>query len=130
MTAITRSGKGESGFTLVELMLAITIFSILITIAHPIYLSAIVKAKEATLKRDLFIMRDVIDHYYSDAGEYPQALYDLVKNKYIRAIPVDPFTESNSTWVTLSSAPENFDVFDVHSGSDFVGRNGVPYNVW
>ncbi len=79
MARHTANGNNASGFTLIELMIAISVFSILITIAQPIYYSAIKKAKEATLKRDLFVMRDVIDRYYSDQGEYPATLADLVE---------------------------------------------------
>ena len=112
------------------MMIAISVFSILITIAQPVYFSAITKAKEATLRHDLFVLRDVIDRYYGDQGEYPPTLESLVEKRYLRSIPVDPFTESSETWVIITSALDKFDIFDVHSGSDLVGRNGVAYNVW
>lgn len=111
--------------------MVIAILGILVTLAQPSYYMATVKAKEAALKQDLFIFRDVIDQYHADHGHYPAALSDLVEKGYIRSIPVDPFTESATTWVEIyASEGEESGIFDVHSGSNLIGTNGVSYNEW
>ena len=120
---------GEEGFTIIELMIVITLIGILVGIAIPMYQTSIIRAKEAALKENLYLLRDTIDKYYSDHVEYPPSLATLVEKKYIRAVPEDPFTGSKDTWneVPADSGPG---VFDVRSGSDLTGRNGVPYNEW
>jgi general secretion pathway protein G len=135
--AVTSEAKGFTGwpnnlgFTLLELMIVMTIVGILATMAEPSFRTATIKAREAALKKDLFIFRDAIDQYYADQGAYPPSLKDLVDKKYIRAIPVDPFTRSADTWVVVMAEGEGeTGVFDVHSGSDMVALNGTAYNVW
>jgi general secretion pathway protein G len=119
----------QEGFTLLELMTIIVIIGILVTLAIPSYRGAVVKAREAVLKQDLFTMRDVLDQYRGDQGKYPPALSDLVKAGYLRAVPVDPITLSNSTWQEIIESTEG-GVFDIHSGSDLVASTGIPYNQW
>ena len=119
----------EEGFTLLELMTIIVIIGVLVTLAIPSYRGAVVKAREAVLKQDLFTMRDVLDQYRGDQGKYPSSLNDLVKSGYLRAVPVDPITSSNSTWQEIIETTEG-GVFDVHSGSDLVASTGTPYNQW
>ena len=121
--------KAGRGFTLIELMLVITIIGILATIALPMYQSSVTKAREAALQENLFQMRTAIDKFYADQGEYPPSLTGLVEKKYIRAVPVDPFTGSMDTWAEVPPE-EGTGVFDIRSGSDLVGRNGVPYSEW
>jgi general secretion pathway protein G len=122
---------GGNGFTLIELLIVMSIIGILATLAVPSYRTSVLKAKEASLKRDLFVFRDSIDQFRADQGRYPSSLKELVEKEYLRAIPVDPFTQSADTWVDVP-APEGTDsgVFDIHSGSDLVGTNNVPYNQW
>jgi general secretion pathway protein G len=122
-------GTGERGFTLLELMSIVTIVGILVTLAVPSYRQSVVKAREAVLMRDLFTIRDLLDQHRADKGKYPDSLDDLVKGGYLRAIPMDPFTRSTSTWQEIYEETEG-GVFDIHSGSDLVGTNGVPYNQW
>lgn len=122
-------GTGERGFTLLELMIIVTIVGILVTMAVPSYQQSAMKAREAVLTRDLFTMRDLLDQHRADKGEFPGSLTDLVKAGYLRAVPLDPFTQSTSTWQEISEVTEG-GVFDIHSGSDLVGTNGVPYNQW
>jgi general secretion pathway protein G len=119
----------QEGFTLLELMTIIVIIGILVTLAIPSYRGAVVKAREAVLKEDLFTVRDVLDQYRSDQGKYPPSLSELVKSGYLRAIPVDPITLSNSTWQEVVENTEG-GIFDIHSGSDLVASNGTPYNQW
>ena len=122
----------ERGFTLIELLIVMSIIAILATIAQPSFKQAIVKAREAVLKEDLFVFRDVIDKYYSDKGKYPPLLDDLAKEGYIRGIPKDPFTNSTDTWQVIYSEAEGEEqgIYDVHSGSDLVALDGTPYNEW
>lgn len=122
-------GTGERGFTLLELMSIVTIVGILVTLAVPSYQQSVVKAREAVLMRDLFTIRDLLDQHRADKGKYPDSLNDLVKVGYLRALPMDPFTRSTSTWQEIYETTEG-GVFDIHSGSDLIGTNGVPYNQW
>ncbi|MBN1848462.1 MAG: type II secretion system protein [Deltaproteobacteria bacterium] len=123
--------NGSHGYTLIELMVVLSIIGILATMAQPNFQKTIIRAKEASLRQSLFVLRDVIDQYYADHGRYPDMLEDLVEQRYIRAIPEDPFTHSTTTWII--TPPEGGvmgGVYDVHSGSDLIGLNNVPYNEW
>ena len=130
--------KSRWGFTLIELMIVVTIIGILAAIAAPNYQWGIIKAREAVLLEDLYTIRSTIDQYYADQGKYPESLQELVenKNRYLREIPKDPFTRSNETWVVVPPPPTDTPeegsggVYDVHSGSNKVGSNGVPYSEW
>ena len=134
-TGNSRSGdtgiNNRKGYTLIEMMIVISIISILATIAMPSFQRSLIRAKETNLHRTLFILRDTIDQYYADHGRYPDSLQDLGTDKYIRQIPIDPFTGSSDTWITIP--PEGFaegNVYDVHSGSHKVSLGGTPYNEW
>ncbi|MDD5772855.1 MAG: prepilin-type N-terminal cleavage/methylation domain-containing protein [bacterium] len=129
-TATGRKIKLQAGFTLIELVISLSILGIILSFAEPIYKNSIIKAKEAALKKDIFIIRDSIDQYYADNSSYPASLEELVEKKYIRSIPEDPFTKSKDTWVIISSVPEEVDVFDIHSGSDLLALDGTAYNEW
>ncbi len=121
----------KKGFTLIELMTVITIIGILSTIAQPNYSRYRIKAKETSLHKILFVIRDVIDQYYADNGKYPENLEDLAEDKYIRSVPKDPFTGSSETWIFIPpDDEEEGEVYDIHSGSNKVSLNGVPYNEW
>jgi len=123
--------KDRQGYTLIEMMIVISIISILATIAMPSFQKSLLRAKETNLRRTLFIMRDTIDQYFADHGRYPDSLQELETEKYVRQIPMDPLTGQTDTWVTIP--PEGFaegTVYDVHSGSNKVGLNGTPYNEW
>ncbi len=109
---------------------------ILASIGLTVYTNSVIRAKESVLKEDLFRMRDGIDQYYSDKGKYPATLQDLVSDKYIRSIPVDPFTNSADTWREIPSEPdpnnpaEQPGVYDVRSGSDQTALDGTKYSDW
>lgn len=122
-------GLRQDGFTLIELLTVCTILGVLLSIAVPMYQNSILRTKEAALQEDLFQMRDAIDKYYADTGEYPSSLMNMVEKRYIRAVPEDPFTKSSATWVTVDAEGVS-GIFDIKSGSDLVGRNGIPYSEW
>jgi len=107
----------------------VAIIGILATIAVPSYRQSVVKAREAVLQQDLFTMRDLLDQYRADKGKYPATLKDLVTGTYLRAVPVDPITQSATTWQEIIDETEG-GVFDVHSGADRLASNGTPYNKW
>src|SRR6185312_426091 len=91
-------GSFRSGFTLVELLVVMAIIAVLLTIATPRYFNSVERSKEAVLRQDLNVMRDAIDKFHGDTGSYPRDLAELVEKRYLRAIPVDPLTESSETW--------------------------------
>jgi general secretion pathway protein G len=110
-------------------MIVMAIIAMLITIALPQYFYGLQRGKEATLKQDLTVMRSALDKYFGDKGVYPQNLGDLVTNRYIRAIPVDPITERNDTWIIVPpQPPQQGGVFDLKSGAEGVTHDGVAYN--
>lgn len=120
---------GTHGFTLLELMIVVSIIGILATLAVPSYQSSVMKAKEAALRQDLSTLRDVLDQHKADQGKYPLSLTALVSAGYLRAIPKDPFTGATTTWQEISDPAEG-GVVDIFSGAEFVGTNGTPYNRW
>ncbi|MGH7164597.1 MAG: type IV pilin protein [Nitrospiraceae bacterium] len=122
-----RAARSEAGFTLAELMIVVTIAGILVTLAEPSFQQSIVRAREAVLKQNLFTLRDAIDQHRADRGTYPATLADLKSAGYVKRIPLDPFTKADSTWQEILDEAEG-GMFDVHSGSDLVGTDGIPYN--
>ena len=128
--------RRQKGFTLIELLIVITLISILAAMGLVQYRNSVVAAKEATLKTDLFRMRDAIDQYYADKNKYPATLDALVEDHYIREVPKDPFTNSNQTWQTILSDPEpgnpsaETGIYNVKSGAEGTGLDGTPYSEW
>jgi general secretion pathway protein G len=117
------------GFTLIELLVVMAIIATLLTIALPRYFGSVEKSKEVTLRQSLNVMRDAIDKYYADNGRYPEKLEDLVEKRYIRAIPLDPITESTETWVLVPvpGAMAQGAVYDVKSGAKGNAADGKPF---
>jgi general secretion pathway protein G len=117
------------GFTLIELLVVLTLIALLLTIALPRYFTSVERAKETALRENLKVMRAMIDRYYADTGRYPEGLGELVERHYLAAVPVDPITESATTWVTLP--PREGDargVYDVKSGASGKTHDGIAFD--
>jgi general secretion pathway protein G len=133
---VNRIRKQDAGFTMVELLIVISIMLILMLIAVPKYTIAIKNAREAVLREDLHIMRAAIDSYTMDKQKAPQSLDDLVQEGYLKTIPEDPITRSKDTWQTdtsdMMSSVDQTDpgIVDVHSGAEESSTNGETYNSW
>jgi general secretion pathway protein G len=122
-------GRRASGFTLIELIVVMTIVALLVTIAMPRYFTHLDRSKETVLKADLAVMRDALDKFHGDQGRYPENLEELVKRRYLRAVPVDPLTESATTWVPLSD-PARGGLYDIRSGAPGTDASGVAFADW
>jgi general secretion pathway protein G len=131
-----RTRRQESGFTLIELMIVMTIIAILATIAIPSYVNAVRHAREAVLREDLHTMRSAIDSYTVDKEKAPQSLDDLVQTGYLKEIPIDPITQRTDTWMTSESDTlmdidqTEGGIDDVHSGAQTLASDGTSYNTW
>ncbi len=128
--------RSAAGFTLIEMLVVISLISILAGLALAQYKHGTRLAQEAVLNEDLFRMREAIDQYYADKTQYPPDLNALVSEGYLRQVPRDPFTKSADTWQTVPSEPDPTNptvqpgVYDVKSGSDQVGEDGRKYSEW
>jgi general secretion pathway protein G len=122
--------KKASGFTLVELMVVLTVIALLLSIVVPDYVGRVRRAEEAALQENLSVMRDALDKHYADAGRYPKTLDELVSKRYLRSIPNDPLTQQPSWLVEAPADPQRGGVYDVHSAAKGIGSNGKPYGRW
>jgi general secretion pathway protein G len=128
--------RRDGGFTLIELMVVVSIVIILAGIGMAQYRNAVTRSQEAVLKEDLFRLRDVIDQYYADKQERPQSLDALVTDGYLRQIPKDPFTRSADTWELVQADPDpanpaaELGIENVRSGSDKTALDGSKYSEW
>ncbi len=138
--------RSQGGFTLLEMIIVVGIIGILAGIIMPNLIDRPRRAKEAVLRQNLFTLRDVLDQYYGDKGHYPEELTDVVDAGYLRAVPVDPITGSNETWVVVyeeedpdNPGPESDEgedgeggpgIIDIHSGSEELSLDGEPYGEW
>jgi general secretion pathway protein G len=121
---------------MIELLIVMTLIVVLATMGMTQYRSSVILSREAVLKEDLFRMRDAIDQYYADKGQYPSTLDALVSDGYLRRLPDDPFTRSNSSWLTIPSEPDPNNptaapgVYDIKSGSPDTALDGTKYADW
>jgi general secretion pathway protein G len=126
----------ERGFTLIEVLIVVTLIVILAGISMPQYQNSVRRSREAVLKEDLFRMRDVINQYYADKNKWPASLQDLVSEGYLREVPKDPFTGSAETWVTVPADPDPSNpsaepgIEDVKSGAPGTALDGSNYSDW
>ncbi len=133
---VTGKLRSAAGFTIIELMVVMSLIVTLSTIAVVQYRHSVVYSKEAVLREDLFRMKEAIDQYYADKNQYPPTLDDLVSAGYLRSIPADPITNSASTWETEPAPPDPNNpisiggIYSVKSGSDATAMDGSKYSDW
>ena len=121
----------HAGFTLIELLVVMAVIATLLSIVAPRYFNSVDRAKEAVLRQNLSIMRDAIDKFYADTGAYPINLEQLVEERYIRAIPIDPMTDSAFTWIEIPPPDEELEgMYDVRSSADKQALDGTFYDKW
>lgn len=133
-----RSELRKKGFTLIELIIVITLIGILVGLGLPQFKNATKRAREATLKENLFQLRKLINQYLVDKGKYPQSLQTLVDEEYLYRIPPDPMTKSADTWVEIPQVMTMEEmaagimpgIMDVQSGSEEISTEGTAYNTW
>jgi general secretion pathway protein G len=136
MQQLSRRRLLARGFTVIELVIVLTIISIILSLAIPIYQKSLIRARETVLKNNLFTMRTVIDEYTYDKQKAPQDLRDLVDAGYLRSIPIDPMTGRNDTWrVEMEDALASVNqsepgISNVRSGSNERSLEGTPYSEW
>lgn len=123
--------RRNKGFTLIELLVVMAIIATLMTIAVPRYFNSLDNARETTLRQSLAVLREALDHYYGDTGRYPDSLEQLVEQRYLRAMPLDPITERRDLW-QLQPPPEGVSgaVGDIKSGASGRARDGSLYAEW
>ena len=117
------------GFTLIELLVVLAIIAVLATLALPKYFNSIDTAKETVLAENLRLTRETIDKFYADTGKFPESLQELVDKKYLRTLPLDPITESNTTWIMVGPDDQTTgQISNIQSGALGSDRNGKPFN--
>ncbi len=135
-TRLARRSRGDAGFTLMELLIVITLIMILAGIAVVQYQNSVKRGQEVVLKTNLTHMRDAIDQYYADKGRYPASLDTLVTDRYMREVPTDPITRAKDTWVIVPAEadPSNPSagpgIYDVKSGAPGTAMDGTPFSGW
>jgi general secretion pathway protein G len=119
------------GFTLIELLVVMAIIGTLLSLAVPRYFRTLERARETVLKHDLAVLREAIDKHYADLNEYPETLPVLVEKRYVRAVPIDPFTRLADTWTLIpSDDPDHSGIRDIHSGAAETASDGTPVSSW
>ena len=134
MSTGSRARRGQGGWTLIELVIVMAIITVLASLATVGARNAVTLSREATLKEDLFRMRDAIDQYYADKGKYPADLQALVTDQYMREVPVDPISRSRDSWQTIPAEPDPANpsadpgIFNVKSGAEGTSLQGQTYS--
>jgi general secretion pathway protein G len=135
-STVTGTKSRAGGFTMIELLIVMTLVVILASVGMVQYRNSITRAEEAALKENLFRLRDSMDQFYADKNKWPADLAELVSEGYIREVPVDPFTKSKDTWQTSQAEPDANNpasaggIDDVHSGSERTALDGTKYSEW
>lgn len=129
------SGKRLLGFTLIELMIVMAVIAVLVSVAVPMYQKSVIRARETVLRQNLFTLRTVIDEYTYDKAKAPQSLEDLVREGYLRQVPIDPITGQADWEIIMEDAVTSVNqtepgIFDVRSRSTARSLEGTPYNEW
>lgn len=125
------NGPRGRGFTLIELLVVMAAVALLLGVAAPRYIEHVDRAREAALRSNLAALRDAIDRFQADRGNYPGKLQDLVDGRYLRAVPVDPFTERADSWLLIApSGGSGAQVADIRSTAPGTGRDGKRYAEW
>jgi general secretion pathway protein G len=128
--------RQPKGFTLIEVLIVVTLLVILATVGMPTYKNAVRRSQEAVLKEDLYRMRDAIDQYYADKNKWPASLQDLVSEGYLREVPKDPMTDSAESWITEPADPDPSNpaaepgIDNVKSGAEGTALDGSTYADW
>lgn len=123
-------GSRRNGFTLIELLVVLAIIGLLLSLAAPRYFQHVDRSREAVLKENLATVRDAIDQYHADTGQWPVNLESLVEKRYLRKLPMDPVTDSTETWIIVPPGDNQEGVYDLHSGAEGEGADGKPYAEW
>lgn len=126
------TGKAlQAAFTLIELLVVMLIIGTLLSLAVPRYFHTLERARETVLKHDLSVLREAIDKHYADLNEYPETLAVLVEKRYVREVPIDPFTKLTDTWTLIPSEdPDHEGIRDIHSGSENMAMDGTAVSSW
>jgi general secretion pathway protein G len=136
LRSLRRPRDGQRGFTLIELLIVVSLIVVLATISLATYHNSVQRGREAVLREDLFRMRDAIDQHYADKGKYPASLEDLVSAGYLRTVPVDPITQSATTWQTEQAEPDPANltvepgIYNVKSGAEGQALDGSNFSEW
>ena len=132
----TFGSRNAAGFTLIELVVVMSLIVLLATIGLTAYKSSLQRGREAVLREDLFRMRDAIDQYYADKGKYPGDLNELVSGGYMRRVPEDPITQKSDSWQVVPAEPDPSNpsaepgIYNVMSGSEAIALDGSKYSDW
>jgi general secretion pathway protein G len=131
LPTVNGNGRSPGGFTLIELLIVMAIIGTLLSIAVPRYFHALAHARETVLRQDLAILREAIDKHFADLDQYPDTLGALVEKRYVRSVPVDPYTKLAETWILVPSEdPEHGGIRDVRSGAADEVADGKPVSTW
>ena len=129
---IQTGNRSQCGFTLLELLIVLLVIALLASVASPVVTGSLIRAKEAALRENLYVMRKAIDDYYADKGKYPESLEALVTDKYVRKIPPEPILEVGDGWRVRweEGVTDDPGIIDIYSGSDEQGTDGTRYSDW